>query len=104
MKPIDLGRKSEDCGLPPASPVQANLHYPSIYIDGDDDLCPLPDSGVLKIAFKVTSRTLSERAGKKTCSIALDVLRILDVEADVSAKKDSGSDALDALADDEAGE
>jgi hypothetical protein len=103
--PIDLGQKSETETGPvpvsmPESPGKECCHYPCLYIDGGPELADLPASGVMEIAFKRNSCTVTDRDGKKTTSVSVDVLKILEVEADASLGEEAEDtdDVLDKLA------
>ena len=101
--PIDLGRKTENTPMAvsmPESPGKECCHYPCLYIDGGPELADLPASGVMEIAFKRNSCTVTDRDGKKTTSVSLDVLKILEVEADASLgeKSEDTGDMLDKMA------
>lgn len=101
MKAIDLGRKSEGpLGLPEKP---SEKYYPSLYVDGDKELADLPECGTMTVYFKVNSRTTSERDGKTTSSISLEIQQILDVESDEdeTSERKSTEATLDKYAEEE---
>lgn len=93
---IDLG-KTMDGPLEPATAAdsqKSKTYYPSLYIDGSAALKGLPESGTMTVAFKRCSQTVSERDGKTSCSVSLDITKILEIEPDASTgaeKKDTVS-------------
>jgi hypothetical protein len=96
---IDLGRKGYGAIPAPATIDSDEPHYPTLYIDYEGgELTSLPDSGEMTVKFRVNSRTESERDGKKSCSLSLDIKRILSVKASETPRK-SREDELDEMAD-----
>lgn len=99
MPTIKLGRKG---GMypEPASSGNSEMHYPSLYIDGEKEL-DLPDEGTMTIRFKKTNESASKsRDGKENYSCGLDVLEISNVKGskpDNEDESESGEDALDRL-------
>lgn len=107
MKPIDLGKKWDGpMALPeaPGKDEESKVHYPCLYVDTKEgsDLADLPDEGTMTVRYKIVSRTLSEREGKKSASLSIDVQKILDVEGEKSKSDDkSAGEELDKLAESE---
>lgn len=91
MKTIKLGRKA---GEPPMGMTmsQSETHYPSFYVDNVPGIESLPDEGVMTIRYKVCSKNTSERDGKKSVSVSIDVVAIEDAEASEAGEKEKDSD------------
>lgn len=79
---------------------KSKTYYPSLYIDGSAALKGLPESGTMTVAFKRCSQTVSERDGKTSCSVSLDITKILDIEPDAStgAEKEDTVSILEGMA------
>ena len=106
MDSIDLAQKSSGPETPCCAPSQTSdsVHYPSLYIDlKGDALKNLPDEGTMVIRYKVCSRNSSERDGRKTSGVSIDVKEIIDATGSKEKGK-SREDELDALAAEEKGE
>lgn len=74
-------------------------HYPSLYIDGVEDMGKIPDSGTMTVKFqKASESTSKQKGGKKSHSCCIEVTEIVSVKGGKSEPKgeDSG-DALDKL-------
>jgi len=101
---IDLGMKYPK----PTSPENPGeqVHFPSLYVDSDEDLSQLPDEGTMTIAFSVRSRSKTETQDGARHSITIDVTKILDFQADEGAESNgnAGDDReanLDKMAEEE---
>lgn len=96
--PIDLRRKSSP--EPLYNPHSNGDKYcPSVYLSGDEAL-KLPDSGIITFRFKRNSQTETNRDGKTSYDVSLDLKEILAVKADKKAEADeelSAGEALDKL-------
>ncbi len=89
--PIDLGRKMSEGPMAVESPKSDEKHYPSLYLDWENDY-DLPDSGTMTVKFKKVSENKSKnRDGKKSFSVTLEVMEITDVKG----KKAKGDDDVD---------
>jgi hypothetical protein len=101
IEDIDLGRKGYGAIPAPATLDSDETHYPTLYIDYEGgELKNLPDSGEMVVKFRVNSRTESERDGKKSCSLSLDIKRILSVKASEAPRKSREAE-LDEIAEGE---
>lgn len=91
MKTIDLGRTMSKGELMPAPTSPSEPYYPTLYIDSDGDkLADLPECGTMTIYFERQSVTKTDRDGKQSVSVSLEVQQILNVKADEDDdKKDS---------------
>lgn len=98
-KTIDLGQPSDllPMGLPPTKKSAPKMFYPSVYINGDEDLLSLPDSGTMTVSFKVLSRTARSKPGEDAKgSIEIELHTFSDAVADASAETSTDS-VLDTL-------
>lgn len=94
--PIKLGRSMKEAM--PDMPKTDDTHYPSLYLDWDNDY-DLPKSGTMTVKFKKVSESNSERSdGKKHQSVTLDILSIDSVKGNKDASdEESPGDHLDKL-------
>lgn len=102
MKPIDLGRPSpEPCCVSEAPRPDPEKYYPSLYVDGGDELKKLPEEGQMTVTFERESVTATDRDGKKSVSVCLKIKSIDKVLATSVEKEDAGK-TLDKYAAEEA--
>jgi hypothetical protein len=95
--PIDLGKPmgGQIATESPKPSKKKEKYYPSLYLDWDDDY-ELPRSGVMEVRFKKRSETNRTSDGKTTQSVEIEIMEILDVEADeAKSEQESGEKALD---------
>ena len=91
MKSIDLGRSGECCPCPiSVSDKPAEKHYPSLYLDGDDELAKIPEGGSMTVTFERESLTKTDRDGKKSVSVCLKIKSIDKVRAESKESEDAG--------------
>ncbi len=91
--PIDLGRKSSmaSCPCEPSKPDEK--YFPTLYLDWDDDY-ELPESGTMVVKFIRTRETnTTEKSGKKTQSVSLDIKKIISVKGDKPKMEDEEEDS-----------
>ncbi len=103
MDPIDLGCEGPNCPISVSSQDKPETYYPTLHIDASEnsDLAKLPDEGEMEIKFCVKSRTITERDGKKTVSLSIEVRSIEDVEASEVDEEEDAGDILDRYAEEE---
>jgi len=77
--------------------------YPRLYIDGGDELADLPEYGQMTVTFDRESLIKTDRDGKKTVSVCLEIKSIDKTRATVVEKEDA-SKALDKYAQEESEE
>lgn len=96
---IDLGRKSESLEPCCAPETKNDVHYPTLWVSGDaaKDLKDIPEEGVMKIRYKRVGLSVSERDGKKDCSVDLEVREVLGARGLEETKRSRESE-LDSLA------
>lgn len=92
--PIDLGRKSQSMGCPCVETSKPDeKYYPTLYLDWDDDY-ELPESGTMVVKFIRTRETnTTEKSGKKTQSVSLDIKKIVSVKGDKPKMEDEEEDS-----------
>lgn len=101
---IDLGTKPGEGGEPcclsktsePGSP-----YYPSLYMSfSDSRLDGLPKEGTITFRYKTIATTESERKGKESCSVELELRKIVAVSEAGKPKPGSETRSIgEALAD-----
>lgn len=77
--PIDLGRESGPFPTEAVNPSPGK-HYPTLYLDDVGGEMDLPDDGVMTVRFHKTSETTTDREGKKTQCVCLEVREIKSVK------------------------
>ena len=106
-KSIDLGMKYDSPEVAPAKDNAEKVHFPSLYVDSEEDLSQLPDEGTMTICYKVRNRSKNENQdGDVKHSITIDVTSIESFEAEDDEdgngnSGDSGEANLDKLAEEE---
>jgi len=105
-KSIDLGMKMPEPSVTPAQDAPEKVHFPSLYVDSDEDLSELPDSGTMTIQYSVRSRSKTENDDGARHSITIDVTKIVDFDGDAENdangnSSDDGEANLDKLAEEE---
>jgi len=94
--PIDLGLSMKGMSEP-AMPSKDEPHYPSLYLEWNNDY-DLPDSGTMVVKFKKVSESNSkDRDGKKRQNVTLDIMSIESVKGGKSAEKKDDEDSGDRL-------
>jgi len=94
--PIDLGISMKEMSEP-AMPSKDGPHYPSLYLEWNNDY-DLPDSGTMTVKFKKVSESNSkDRDGKKRQNVTLDIISIESVKGGKPAEKKGDEDSGDHL-------
>jgi hypothetical protein len=79
------------------------MSYPSLHLECDEKalkaLSELPESGKMTVEYKITHKSANLSHGKKSGSLSLDIIRVLNAEG---GKEKSGSESLDELAEEAA--
>jgi hypothetical protein len=88
------------CALEPASDKkeEEKVVYPSLYIDGDENLKSIPEEGEALIKFKRVSKTIRQNDDEAPkCSVTLEVQN-LEVYNYDEAKPKSAEEAFNEIA------
>jgi len=94
--PIDLGRKSGPFPTEAVNP--AEKHYPTLYLDDIGSEMDLPDDGLMTVRFHKTSETTTDREGKKTQCVCIEVQEIVKVKGEAPKEDEkSPGEVLDEL-------
>lgn len=79
--PIDLGRTMKDMGEPAnPSDMKNETFYPSLHLEWEKSY-GFPDEGTMTVRFKKTSEENRKNKGGTMQVVNLDILEILDTEA-----------------------
>lgn len=100
MKAFDLGHTYEESPISvteAASENEKKVHYPSLYLSGLSEMPDLKDEGEATIKYRVTSRTSTDRDGKKTHSLDLEILSICDCTKPSKEKFNDSKDEMDEI-------
>lgn len=94
---LDLSESSDNYGAIPATPEPIDKTYPCLYLtcEGVENL---PDSGTMKVKYRVKGRSMRETKGDEVHSVDLELLSIKapKKQKEVMGSKDD-EEALDDL-------